>query len=832
MNGNTDYVLPHRDTKAVVGNRTAHPGSRSGQWASLHDRRNNNFIGGQHRVMTTHSFNSPSISSTAVSGDVSGTKRMTNCVVANNHRSNSQQDVADVETIYMAETKVTKDADMASTTSSLDLPNGHAAGAGAATNGWPSVKPVRAYECKSLSSTSSSELSSSPMSDLSKPVLCIPPPPPTDNEGNYQNGHNRDDGLSSSCSDKDPVPQSKNVVNRSERIDVSKPVPTVEDAASIRLKYVEAALRRRPQRPKNHIIDDAIPRMQEVNKKHMKHSPDCHKTSTLKARNSSSVLLRQRSRSVSPDERGGRRGKSLRKRNSSPATGDKDCRCWANVKGGSSTDDTGFVGFTELDPDVVEKELHDTEVLIEKTNAIAACLECCDDDNVALLQSIGRHECETGHGDTSEISSEVTLNFADVQTVSCEEVRDMLNCKIPTGDDVAPAENKTAKSVTKNNMDTKEKSQGNTTKDTKIEKSAILVIMSEMPQTDDAEWTECTEIIATRNIKTTTAVVANESVVSTEMKVADCSVQCDLRKEVSGDVEGDAEVTFRPSTPREQRRGTRSARPKMPVIVEDVMRMSDPEDDFTESSSAASSLRKPVSGGDDKTCSENSLEGQVKNDGEGSSETSPKSLLDMLHKKYYPGQYKGRDKVKSAESLCSKDPSSPNMTSHHCSTRGICHASGAHSAENILKAVTPSDERKLPPMEPLVSMLPTPLVGVCDKNAGKQMAPQQPVTLPRARSVSPRLTSMSPRLPFLSQRERSMSPKEGQDSPDMRRCHLCQEVSLMLPVTRLHIFAACSLCLFPCLCPCPCPCLCLCLSIIPLTKVFARFLCFLTSKFS
>ena len=789
MNGSTDYVLPHQDTKVVVGNRTVHLGSRSGQWASLHDRRNNNFIGGQRRVMTTHCFNSPSISSKTVSGDVSSTKTMTNCVMKNNHRSNSQPDMADVETIYTAETKVTKDVKMANTTSSsLDLPNGHAAGA--ATNGWPSVQPVRAYECKSLSSTSSSELSSLPMSDLSKPVLCIPPPPPTDNEGNYQNGHNHDDRLSRSCSDKGPIAQSKNVVNRSERIDVSKSVPTTEDAASIRLKYVEAALRSRPQRPKNHIIDDAIPRMQEVNEKHMKHSPDCRKMSTLKVWNSSSILLRQRSRSVSPDERGARRGNSLRKRNSSAVTGDKDCQCWTNDTGGSSTDDTGFVGFTELDPDVVEKELHDTEVLIEKTNAIAACLECCDDDNVALLQSIGRHECDTGHGDMSEISSEVKLNFADVQTVSCEEVHDMLNCKIQTGNDVAPAENKTAKSVMKDKMDTMNKSQGNTKKDTKTEKSAILVIMSEMPQTDDAEWTECTEIIVTRNIKTTTAVVANESVVSTEMKVADCSVQCDLRKEVSGDIEGDAEVTFRPSTPREQRRCTRSARPKMPVIVEDVMRMSDPEDDFTESSSAASSLRKPVSGGDDKTCSENSLEGQVKNDGESSSKASPKSLLDMLHKKYYPSQYKGRDKVKSAESLCSKDPSSPDMTSHHCSTRGSCHASGAHSAENILKAVTPSDERKLPLMEPLVSMLPTPLVGLCDKNAGKQMAPQQSLTLPRARSVSPRLPSMSPRLPsmsprlpFLSQRERSMSPKEGQDSPDMRRCHLCQEVSLMLPVT-------------------------------------------------
>ncbi|KAK2173240.1 hypothetical protein NP493_890g00008, partial [Ridgeia piscesae] len=89
----------------------------------------------------------------------------------------------------------------------------------------------------------------------------------TTKQGLENNGHNHDDRLSRSCSDKGPIAQSKNVVNRSERIDVSKSVPTTEDAASIRLKYVEAALRSRPQRPKNHIIDDAIPRMQEVNEK-------------------------------------------------------------------------------------------------------------------------------------------------------------------------------------------------------------------------------------------------------------------------------------------------------------------------------------------------------------------------------------------------------------------------------------------------------------------------------------------------------------------------------------------------------------------------------------
>lgn len=794
MNGNVDYVLPQRDTKGksdrVVGDRTAHLSNGTGRWPNLPDRRKNNVDGAQRRVMTSKSFNSSSLSSTSATLDIVNTKRRTNCAAVNNHRSNSLQNGADLEKTYTAEIKATQNLKMAGTIGepSLKLRNGHATGA--ATNGWT--------VSNSLSSTSSSELSS-PMSDMVKPVLCIPPPPPmdsTDSEGNLDNGHvDKDDAPPvPSRAHRGPSFQSQNVINRNDKTDVSEAVPLTEDTASIRQKYIEAALSRsRPQRPKNHIVNDAIPRMQEVNKKHTKHSSDYRKTassSSVNARTSSSGLLQQRCRSVSPENGTPRHGSSLRKRNSSPATGD----CWV----ASSTvvgDEDSLVGFTELDPDVIGKELRETQALIEKTNVIAA-LDCCDEDDVTLLQSIGCHESGIGCGEKQVVSSNVKLHFADVQTVSCEEVHDMVSIQHESDKNIAPVHNvfdKEAKTIVNDTQEVVGSLRGHKVIDAKPEKSAILVIMSEMPHVDDAEWTECTEIIATRNIEATKAVVATESVVATEMTVADCSVQCDMREEEgyavsTDDLDCDAEVKFRPATPREQRRCTRSVRPMMPVIVEDVARASDLEDDVTESSSAASSLRKRISGDNDKTCSESSLEGHAKNDGEVVSESTPKSLLDMLHKKYYPSQYTGRDKMKSAESLCNHG--SPDiMTSHHCSTRGSCYASGARSAENILNVVTPSNERKFnqrsSPVEPIVSMLSAPLVGLCDKNAGKQMSLQQPLspqqqsTLPRARSMSPRQPSMSSREQSMPLRERSMSPKECRISPDMRRCHLCQEVSLI-----------------------------------------------------
>ena len=708
MNGNMDYVLPCRDIKgdAVVEDKTIQCENRTGQRGNLPDHCNGSKVGVQRRVMTTKRS---SLSPTSEYVDFVRTGRTTNYTTVKSHSSISLQNGA----LLNSETVADKIQEWSS---SLNVPNSRATGA--ATNERTDSK------CKSLSSTSSTDLSS-PMSDTGKPVLCIPPPPPlncTNLERDLENIKVSDDNARHADSN--------------ERTGASKSVPITEDPAKARLRYVQAALSRgRPRSPKHNATADTIPRMQELNKKH---NPDRRKntrTSSVQSRNNSSVLLRQRSRSVSPENWGPRHCSSLRKRNSSPAKGES--RRWK--------DGVDFVNI-----DVIGKELRETQALIEKTNAIAERLD--DGGCNVTLQHLARTH-QHGTADKRVVSSNIPLRFADVETVSCEEVHYMPGTQ-RSDKNTEPRRDILA-----------------TTTDAADRKSAILVITSEMPQTDDDGWTECTEIVATRNIEAMQTMVAIESVVVTEMTVA---VQCDMHEEkgcvVAGEPGDDADVTHRPTTPREQRRGTRSVRPMMPVIVEDMTRTCSPDDNAADSSSAPSSLRKRASVSDD--CSASSLERPAKNAGDIISES--KSLLDTLHKKLYPGQYDVRGKVKSAESLCNDNDGCHSPDLHHRSTRGSCHASGARSAESLIRATSPFDQRKfdqhLSPAEPLVSMLSAPLAGLSDKNAGRLMLPLSTSSPPL--STSPRQRPTSPR-------ERSMSPHESQMSPDIRRCHRCHEVGLM-----------------------------------------------------
>ena len=730
MNGNMDCVLPCRDTNdVVVEDKTMQCENRTGQRGNLPDHCNGSKVGVQRRVTTTKGSYSSSVSPTSEYVDFVRTGRTTNDTAVKNHSSISLQNGALLDSETVSDT-------IQERTSSLNLPNGRATGA--ATNEWTGGK--RRHKSKSLSSTSSSELSS-PMSDTGKPVLCIPPPPPLNCinvERNLENVKHHDDNAHHK--DGGQPHSSQDCAVRNASTSASKSNPITEDPAKARLRYVQAALSRgRPRKPKNNATADTIPRMQEVNKKHNPDRRRNTRTSSVKSRNNSSVLLRQRSRSVSPENWGPRHGSSLRKRNSSPTKGE-----YQRWKDG--------VGFADFDSDIIGKELRETEALIEKTNTIADRMDYCDDDrgSLTLPQSTRTHR--HGTADKRVVSSNIPLRFADVQTVSCEEVHYM-----PVTQE------------SDNNTEPLLKDILGTSPDAGARKSAILVITSEMPQSDDASWTDCTEIVATRNIEAMQIVVAIESVVAVEMTVA---VQCDMHGEKgcvdAGEPGDDSDVAHRPTTPREQRRGTRSIRPMMPVIVEDMTRTCNPDDDAPDSSSAASSLRKRASVSDDFSAS--SLERPAKYDGGIISES--KSLLDTLHKKLYPGQYDARGKVKSAESLCNNDNGGDSPNLHHLSTRGSCHASGTRSVENLIRATSPCDQRAfdehLSPGEPMVSMLSAPLAGLCDKNAGRFML---------SRSTSPQLQSTSPRQRPTSSRERSMSPQESQMSPDIRRCHRCHEVS-------------------------------------------------------
>ena len=138
---------------------------------------------------------------------------------------------------------------------------------------------------------------------------------------------------------------------------------------------------------------------------------------------------------------------------------------------------------------------------------------------------------------------------------------------------------------------------------------------------------------------------------------------------------------------REQRRV--ASRPAMPPIIEDCLASGESSEDEMQqgTSSAASSLvrkhghqRTSSSGSSTTTGSEdgkgqkmaNDLEGRPMSGGDLDSwsrshddlpeNTKPRSLLDSMHKKYYPGQYHRKNRARSAEALCRRTDSNDSLS--------------------------------------------------------------------------------------------------------------------------------------------------------------------------
>ena len=126
---------------------------------------------------------------------------------------------------------------------------------------------------------------------------------------------------------------------------------------------------------------------------------------------------------------------------------------------------------------------------------------------------------------------------------------------------------------------------------------------------------------------------------------SESQVVCEACNDKCRDIQG-APVVLVPS--RESRRVR--AKPQMPVIVEDVLRDQEEgsEGEGPDSSTPCSTLRSQVSVG------QRSLSSSSSSDHHSPERSVSGSLLDTLHKKYYPNQYKkpvGSPRTRSAETL-------------------------------------------------------------------------------------------------------------------------------------------------------------------------------------